>query len=121
MAESVIGMARLCLNLPRLRRKATLLGRSAEVDALVSRAQTGGVTEDEVIDLALRLGLPDTTLRSIPLLPGASGGSPVGELFDCPREQGRCSREEWLAPSAPVPECALHPDHPAELRRRILS
>lgn len=120
LAGSVAGMARLCLNLPRLHRKAAALGRSAEVAEIVTKARTCGVTEDEVIDLALRLGIPDTTLRSIPALPGASGGSPPGEWFDCPNEEHRCTRMERLHPSGPVPECALHPQGPRELRRQIL-
>ncbi|WP_406230027.1 hypothetical protein [Nocardia sp. NBC_01009] len=110
-------VAELCPALPRLRRRAALVGRSSDVEDLLSRARAGQASEDDVTELALRLGLPESEVRGAGPLPGRAGGGPVDEWFRCPA--GECKRRERRGPSGPIPECHLDEGSERPLHRMV--
>ena len=99
-------IARLCEQMPVLRRKAAAHSASAQdlLHGIEAKARTGhpiSMLLDELIQV-----LDDDEVRGgMAPLPNLSPQPPSEELFVCP--DGRCGREIGTLPAGPLPRCWL--------------
>lgn len=104
-------LAPWCEALPLLRRLAAAQGLGAEVEEAVERARdgrdghNGHDTEQQLAEIARRLGLPGIGARSVLGVPGLPPGRPADDLYVCPG--ALCTRDWVPAPGVPAPTCHI--------------